>query len=76
MTTDASSDFYILPARWLTPMEFCLRNRLLTGKDPREATLHLDPKCLHLSSFSMELPETREATQNRPFWRMLMKHMR
>jgi len=30
--------------------------------------------CNDLSSFGMELPEAREAAQNRPFWRMLTKH--
>ena len=30
---------------WLTPIEFCLRNRRITGR-PREAMLHLDSKCL------------------------------
>jgi len=30
--------------------------------------------CNDLSSFSMELPEAREAAHSRPFWRMLTKH--
>ena len=30
--------------------------------------------CNDLCSFGMELPEEREAAQNRPFWRMLTKH--
>ena len=31
---------------WLTPIELCLHKRRITGEDPREATLHLDSKCL------------------------------
>jgi len=32
--------------RWLTPIEFCSSNHWITGEDPREDTLHVDPKSL------------------------------
>jgi len=60
----------------LMPIEFCLRNRWITGEDPQggHAPPWIQNVCNDLSSFGMELAEAREAAQNRPFWQMLMKH--
>jgi len=40
----------------------------------RPRSTQIQNVCNILSSFVMELPEAREAAQNRPFWLMLMNH--
>jgi len=52
-------------------------NRILFAQPPdnwtRPHSTWIRNVCSNLSSFGMELPEAREAAQNRLFWQMLTK---
>jgi len=59
----------------LTPIKLCLHICQITGENPpgRPRSTWIWNVCNDLSSFGIELPEARDAAQNRPFWQMLTK---